>query len=464
MELSYDDLSKEDIKQFESNRSMPIIENILTCGLGFNEDFVLTSRLVVMNLTLFIGAFFFSIYSLVTYHLGDFLLFYIKNAFALYFVIMFFYARLSKHFLRIAYLLLIPVNIYFLFLIYYGGEGTFGSLWIYSSPLFTLFFLGLASGRILLLLILVLVFIMLFSPLSSYLIVDYKIQFKQVFFTILLMISIFSYLFEYYRQETFRRLTEMNKQLSIDIKEREKSEELLKKQRNKASFYMDLLAHDINNLNMPITSHIELLLRQKEFPEEFNRYLDIVLDQGKAISALIENVRTLESLHPDSFELVSIDLFPIIKQAKIRVSLNHPEKNITLNHAIPTETLVRGHNLLQDVFENILGNAIKYNRSKEVIINVKHNIIDNGSKIRLEISDNGPGIPDEKKKTIFKRLTRGEKSIHGSGLGLSIVREIIRACKGKVWVEDNIHGDYTQGANFVIELNTDVSQSSAKKY
>lgn len=57
------------------------------------------------------------------------------------------------------------------------------------------------------------------------------------------------------------------------------------------------------------------------------------------------------------------------------------------------------------------------------------------------------------KEKIFERLERGDKSTYGSGLGLSIVREVIRCYGGKVWVEDRIKGDPGKGSNFVLLLS-----------
>ena len=71
---------------------------------------------------------------------------------------------------------------------------------------------------------------------------------------------------------------------------------------------------------------------------------------------------------------------------------------------------------------------------------------------KLEIKDRGPDISDVMKEQIFKRLERGEESIRGSGLGLTIVREVVRQCNGKVWVEDRVQSDSNQGSNFVVML------------
>jgi signal transduction histidine kinase len=66
--------------------------------------------------------------------------------------------------------------------------------------------------------------------------------------------------------------------------------------------------------------------------------------------------------------------------------------------------------------------------------------------------DRGPGIPDEMKVKVFRRLDQPEGGTKGSGLGLTVVGEIVKQVGGKVWIEDRVDGDPKQGSRFVVEL------------
>jgi len=57
---------------------------------------------------------------------------------------------------------------------------------------------------------------------------------------------------------------------------------------------------------------------------------------------------------------------------------------------------------------------------------------------------------DEKKEIIFKKGYMKEKGTKGMGFGLTLVKKLIKSYNGKIWVEDIVEGDYTQGSNFVI--------------
>jgi signal transduction histidine kinase len=77
----------------------------------------------------------------------------------------------------------------------------------------------------------------------------------------------------------------------------------------------------------------------------------------------------------------------------------------------------------------------------------------NGKKYnKIEFSDNGIGVPDDRKKIIFMRGNRELKGAKGMGLGLSLVKKIINVFNSKIWVEDKVKGDYSKGSKFVILL------------
>ena len=113
---------------------------------------------------------------------------------------------------------------------------------------------------------------------------------------------------------------------------------------------------------------------------------------------------------------------------------------------------MEANDLLQKVFENILINSVKYNNKEsiELFIKIKQEQKDNKNYIRIEFIDNGMGVKEDRKKIIFKRGYRDFKGEKGMGLGLSLVKKIMDNYNGKIWVEDKVDGDHTQGSNFVV--------------
>jgi two-component system sensor histidine kinase KdpD len=103
--------------------------------------------------------------------------------------------------------------------------------------------------------------------------------------------------------------------------------------------------------------------------------------------------------------------------------------------------------LMERVFSNLLENAAKYTPEGSRIEIAARN---EGDRVSITVSDNGPGLPPGKEERLFEKFTRGheESSVSGVGLGLSIVRAIVQAHKGTVRAENRPEG----GARFTITL------------
>ena len=114
--------------------------------------------------------------------------------------------------------------------------------------------------------------------------------------------------------------------------------------------------------------------------------------------------------------------------------------------------IIRSNELLQDVFDNILTNAVKYDNNAKIEIDILHELVDDNAYWKLEFRDRGVGVPDANKELVFHRMARCSDSVHGMGLGLTIVNEIVRRSDGRIWVEDRVKGDSSKGSNFVVML------------
>jgi signal transduction histidine kinase len=115
------------------------------------------------------------------------------------------------------------------------------------------------------------------------------------------------------------------------------------------------------------------------------------------------------------------------------------------------ELFVHANELLTDVFENILINAAKYNSNSTIDIFIKITKVKEkgGIFIKIEFMDNGIGVLDVSKESIFQKGYKKDKNVRGLGIGLSLVKNIINSFKGKIWVEDRISRDYSKGSNFI---------------
>jgi signal transduction histidine kinase len=121
---------------------------------------------------------------------------------------------------------------------------------------------------------------------------------------------------------------------------------------------------------------------------------------------------------------------------------------VDVDASIPEVLSDREH--LQQVFHNLVGNAIKFSPfGSDIRIGAR--LDDGGRSIRFSISDQGPGIPEDEQALIFKKYYRGRgtrENRDGVGLGLSISREIVQAQGGNIWVESK----RGEGSTFVFTL------------
>ncbi|MDX2183881.1 MAG: HAMP domain-containing sensor histidine kinase [Gemmatimonadaceae bacterium] len=127
------------------------------------------------------------------------------------------------------------------------------------------------------------------------------------------------------------------------------------------------------------------------------------------------------------------------------------ERNTTVAVDMPEDWAVQGDaDSLQQVLINLLDNALKYGPPGQTI---RLSATRDGRVTRLAVDDEGPGVPQEDRDRIWTAFVRGthEREISGSGIGLAIVRDIVRAAGGSAAVTERPDG---HGARFVVSLPT----------
>ena len=251
----------------------------------------------------------------------------------------------------------------------------------------------------------------------------------------------------------------------VDITDRKIAEEALKESERKfkkaydqASFYKDLFTHDINNILQVVNSSAELIsyqLGNSEKSKDISNIADIIKKQVDRGSKLVSNVRTLSIIEDEVISTKTIDFLRFLENSIDFIEKAYEERNVKISvDGLNGNYKIYANELIQDVFENILINAIKYNENPNVEIAIRLSKINtNGDKnFKIEFIDNGIGVPDDRKLAIFRSGNRELKGSKGMGLGLSLVGKIINLFKGRIWHEDKVKGDYTQGSNFIILL------------
>lgn len=226
-----------------------------------------------------------------------------------------------------------------------------------------------------------------------------------------------------------------------DITERKRYVEELIEAKEEAELYIDLMAHDINNLNAVAYGYLSLLAEDEHLSERQKKAVMRSLSSLEGISMLIANVEKLREIAHKRRELVPMDLDEVVQKALLNFS---GIGDVSIQHE-PSGARVLADELLEEVVSNLVGNAIKHG-GKGVHVWIRAELGD--GHVRLIVEDDGKGVSDDIKSVVFNRLKRGESSVHGKGLGLYIVSTLVEGYGGRVWVEDREGG----GARFVVEL------------
>ncbi len=237
-----------------------------------------------------------------------------------------------------------------------------------------------------------------------------------------------------------------------------KSEKLYREAYERAELFKDVFTHDINNIFHNIKSSAELisLLKAKSGSldnlDEFFQIIDNQIDRGVK---LINNVQKLSKLEESEIILRNVDVYEVLDEAIqfAHKSAQDKELDIQIDKKNPNLS-VKANEFLLDVFENIMHNAIKYNQNQPIKIQINICKMENSknSYILMEFMDNGIGITDGNKQMIFQKGYKKDSHVRGMGIGLSLVKKIIESYNGKIWVENRIKDDYSQGSNFIIEI------------
>ncbi|HMK47880.1 MAG TPA: ATP-binding protein [Methanocella sp.] len=244
-------------------------------------------------------------------------------------------------------------------------------------------------------------------------------------------------------------------ELRIEIEQRAKVEKALEQAKGQSELYLDLMGHDINNLNQIGIGYLELAM-QASTMDEVKSLMEKPLEVMKSASDIISNVRKIKQVTEDIDKTVYgdqiVNLCEVLSDLKERY-MNAPGRDIAINLTMPRICFIKANDLINDVFSNLVDNSIKHSNPKNpLVIDIKLEVRSEKQKnyVMCTIEDNGPGIPDWLKDRIFARFQRGTTKAHGKGLGLFLVKRLVQDCHGMVWVEDRVPGEYTRGAKFTI--------------
>jgi two-component system phosphate regulon sensor histidine kinase PhoR len=205
----------------------------------------------------------------------------------------------------------------------------------------------------------------------------------------------------------------------------------------------DFVANASHEIKTPLTAirgFAETLLSSELPARDARSYLEIILRHSERLSRLVEDLLELSRLESGKFTLEPEPLDVGALAAKLLRELEPRlrERSIAVSlHAEGAPRAVADVRAVEQVLQNLLDNAVKYSEpGRSIAVRVS---ADGPAAVRVDVADQGIGIPEAERARIFERFYRVDRARSreqgGTGLGLSIVKHLVQASGGEVWVE-----------------------------
>lgn len=226
------------------------------------------------------------------------------------------------------------------------------------------------------------------------------------------------------------------------------------------SDFMATMSHELRTPLNSILGFSELLADSPELDERRKRFVRNIQKAGRMLLEMINNILDLAKIESGKMEVHLVD-FDIAQLVQAQCDLARPlaeKKNLALQTDVPADLppMRQDQGRVHQVLNNLLSNAVKFTpEGGRIKVVVRRNDQD---KLVLQVSDTGVGIAEEDRQVIFEKFRQGHTTMpngdvitrehSGSGLGLSIVRELCTLLGGEVSVESELGA----GSTFTVRL------------
>lgn len=253
------------------------------------------------------------------------------------------------------------------------------------------------------------------------------------------IISVFLYLLMViFRDETIRSeeiISQQNNELRVAKIELEARNITLQSLNQDLQTFAHRASHDMKEPLRTINSFSTLLSRKLADQPDKQELLSFIEDGSCRMSQMLDDLLAFARTGAENMPLQPVDLGEIVENIRRSFRLQLQEKGGRIE-AEPLP-IVNGHpTLLTQLFQNLIGNGLKYSR-KEVPPEVLIRFSKKGAVLHFEFEDNGIGIESDYLQKIFEPFVRlhGRTEFEGSGIGLATCLKIVDLYGGKIWAE-----------------------------
>lgn len=257
------------------------------------------------------------------------------------------------------------------------------------------------------------------------------------------------FLFKPYEYNELNLIADTTKRMADAVKESMKKIEFEKIIRQ------EFFTNASHELKTPITSirgYIELLENNMATDENMKmEFMVRIKKEAQNMATLIDDILMISRLETKEAEvaITEIRICPLIKELIASLKPMAYDYGVNIELSCKPLVLMANHNQMRELFNNLIVNAIKYNKPNgrvNIVITKERN------DAIFIVEDTGVGIPEESRQRVFERFYRVDKGrskkMGGTGLGLSIVKHIVNYYNGTIELESTIN----KGSKFTVRL------------
>lgn len=245
-------------------------------------------------------------------------------------------------------------------------------------------------------------------------------------------------------------------QLIQSKKEAEKSKEM-------QSVFLSNMSHEIRTTMNGVIG-LSKLLEETRLDDTQQKYLNAIQNSSKNLLVILNDILDFSKIEAGkmTFENIPFNLRYQVDTAIEVMTVRAQERNLYLKVdyglELPEELTGDPVRLIQ-VLNNLIGNGLKFTNRGGVSIRIKSNLTDEkNTLLTFEVTDTGIGIPENKRSEIFSSFTQSSisttREYGGTGLGLTISKQLVEHMGGRIWVEST----YGKGSTFAFEIPFEIAQ------
>jgi PAS domain S-box-containing protein len=238
----------------------------------------------------------------------------------------------------------------------------------------------------------------------------------------------------------------------VDVSNRVRSEAALRLSNRELEQFAYVASHDLQEPLRMVANYTELLARRYEgkLDEKADKYIHYAVDGARRMQKLISDLLQYSRIESQGGSFSRVDLNVTVSQVLdgLQVAIGEASAKIEVK---PLPVVLADATQMQQLFQNLLDNAIKFRGDKPptIVVSANDNATKDGGtakdKVRISVQDNGIGVDMQNAHRMFEMFQRGQsrERFAGTGIGLAVSKRVVERHGGKIWVEATPSGGST---------------------